>query len=130
MKMIPSSVYHLQFGEHFKLKDAIKLLPYLAKLGIEGVYCSPYFAAASLHGYDTIDPHRFNPLIGTPKEFDRFFKLLKKLGLYHIADVVPNHMGIKGKISGGKMSWKKGNHPSTPPFLTSTGPKTKLICRS
>lgn len=97
MKKIPSSVYHLQFGENFKLKDAIKILPYLAKLGIEGVYCSPFFAAASLHGYDTIDPHRFNPLIGTPKEFDRFFMLLKKLGLYHIADVVPNHMGIKGK---------------------------------
>jgi len=97
MKKVPSSVYHLQFSDNFKLKDANKLLPYLAKLGIEGVYCSPYFAASSLHGYDTIDPHRFNPLIGTPKEFDRFFKMLRKLGLYHIADVVPNHMGIKGK---------------------------------
>ncbi len=92
MKEFPSSIYHLQFGEKFGLREATKILPYLAKLGIEGVYCSPYFASASPHGYDVIDPYR----IANPKEYDVFCKKMKKLGLYHIADWIPNHMGIKG----------------------------------
>lgn len=97
MKNVPSSIYHLQFSEKFTLKEATVLLPYLAKLGIEGIYCSPYFAASSIHGYDTIDPTRLNPQIATPKEYETFCKQLKKFGLYHIADIVPNHMGIKGE---------------------------------
>ncbi len=97
MKNIPSSVYRLQLNENFKIKDAIKLLPYLKKMGVEGVYCSPYFAAYSPHGYDVVDPNRINPQIGTQKEFDRFCTHLKKYGLAHIADIVPNHMGILGE---------------------------------
>lgn len=98
MKNVPSSIYHLQFGEKFTLKQATKLLPYLAELGIEGIYCSPYFAASSFHGYDTIDPSRLNPKIATPRAYEKFCKKLKKWGLYHIADLVPNHMGINGNL--------------------------------
>lgn len=98
MKNVPSSIYHLQFGEDFTLKEATALLPYLAELGLEGIYCSPYFAASSVHGYDTIDPNRLNPKIATARQYKKFCKTLKKLGLYHIADVVPNHMGIKGNL--------------------------------
>ncbi len=96
MKRAPSSVYRLQLNEHFSLKKAIALLPYLKKLGVEGVYCSPYFAAYSPHGYDIIDPNRINPLIASPKDFADFCKKLKTLGMFHIADIVPNHMGIRG----------------------------------
>ncbi|NGX37886.1 MAG: Maltooligosyl trehalose synthase, partial [Chlamydiae bacterium] len=96
MKKVPSSVYRLQLNEAFTLKDATKLLPYLKELGVEGVYCSPYFAAYSPHGYDIVDPTRLNPQVATPKDFDTFCKRLKELKLFHIADIVPNHMGIKG----------------------------------
>lgn len=93
---VPSSVYRLQLCEKLPVKQVIKILPYLKALGIEGVYCSPYFKAYSPHGYDITDPNIFSPHIGTPEEYDNFCQLLKKLGLKHILDVVPNHMGIKG----------------------------------
>lgn len=96
MKKAPSSVYRMQLNEEFPIKKATELLPYLKKLGIEGIYCSPFFAARSSHGYDIIDPNRINPTISTPKEFETFCKKMKELGLFHIADIVPNHMGILG----------------------------------
>ncbi|NGX26479.1 MAG: Maltooligosyl trehalose synthase [Chlamydiae bacterium] len=97
MKKAPSSIYRLQLNEDFPLKEATELLPYLKKLGVDGVYCSPYFAAYSPHGYDIIDPNRINPLIATQKDFAAFCKKLKKLKMLHIADIVPNHMGIQGE---------------------------------
>lgn len=93
---IPTSVYRLQLNQAFPLSRAIEILPYLKELGIEGVYCSPYFKAFSAHGYDVTDPNQLNPLIGTEEEYAYFCQSLKKLGLKHIADIVPNHMGIKG----------------------------------
>ncbi|NGX61442.1 MAG: Maltooligosyl trehalose synthase [Chlamydiae bacterium] len=100
---VPSSVYRLQLNEEFPLKEAIKILPYLHKLGIDGVYLSPLFEAYSPHGYDVTDPNRLNPKIGTEKEYTRFCGELKKWGLKQILDVVPNHMGIKG---GGNHYWQ------------------------
>jgi len=93
---IPTSVYRLQLSADFPLSKARKLLPYLKALGVEAVYCSPYYKAYSAHGYDITDPNTFNPLLGTLDDFKAFCADLKKLGLMHIADVVPNHMGIKG----------------------------------
>lgn len=93
---IPSSVYRLQLNGDFPLKKAILILPYLKELGVEGVYCSPFFQAYSKHGYDVTNPNRLNPKIGTMEEYKEFCKALKKNGLKQIVDVVPNHMGIKG----------------------------------
>jgi len=96
MKKAPSSIYRLQLNEDFPLRKATKLLPYLKELGVEGVYCSPYFAAFSPHGYDIIDPNQVNPQIASKEDFNAFCKELKRLDLFHIADIVPNHMGIQG----------------------------------
>lgn len=98
---VPSSVYRFQLNADFPLKKAIKYLPYLKGLGVEGIYCSPFYDAYSSHGYDVTDPNRLNPQIGTPEEFTEFCQTLKKLGLKQIIDVVPNHMGFKG----GKNKW-------------------------
>lgn len=98
---VPSSVYRLQLNGEFPLKKAIKALPYLKDLGIEGVYCSPFYDAYSAHGYDVTDPNRLNPKIGTLQEYVQFCEEIKKLGLKQIVDVVPNHMGFNG----GKNHW-------------------------
>lgn len=97
MNNIPSSVYRLQLNEAFALKQALDLLPYLDTLGIEGVYCSPLFESASANGYDIVNPNQINPLIGTLEEFDRFCEELKRRDMKLLLDIVPNHMGIKGK---------------------------------
>lgn len=94
---IPSSVYHLQINEKMPLKKVISLLPYFNDLGIEGIYSSSIFEAASLHGYDIVNPNKINPLVGTAEEFDIFCQELQKINMKLILDVVPNHMGIKGK---------------------------------
>ncbi|MCH9626527.1 MAG: Maltooligosyl trehalose synthase [Chlamydiales bacterium] len=108
---ISSSVYRLQLNADFSLKKAIEVLPYLEELGVEGVYCSPFYDAYSAHGYDITNPNALNPKIGTPDEYAHFCSELKRLGLKQIIDVVPNHMGI----CGGKNAWwqdvlEKGPH--------------------
>lgn len=94
---LPSSVYRLQFNKHFTFKSAIKILPYLETLGIDGIYCSPIFESASEHGYDVINPVRLNPLLGTIEDYDEFCSLIKQKGMKQVLDVIPNHMGLKGK---------------------------------
>ncbi|NGX40014.1 MAG: Maltooligosyl trehalose synthase [Chlamydiae bacterium] len=96
MREPPTSVYRLQLNEDFRIPDATSLLPYLKELGVEGIYCSPYFAAFSPHGYDIVDPNRINPGLATKKEYELFCRKVHEHGLFHIADIVPNHMGIKG----------------------------------
>lgn len=97
MKSIPSSVYHLQINENFPLKEVIKILPYLDALGVDGIYCSPLLEAASLHGYDIVNPNSFNQRIGGREAFDLLSKELQERRMKLVFDLVPNHMGIKGK---------------------------------
>lgn len=114
---VPSSVYRLQLTEDFNLHDAKKLLPYLHDLGIEGVYCSPYFQANSPHGYDITDPNALNPLVATERQYTAFCKEVKRLGMFHIADVVPNHMGIKGENLWFQDVLKRGERSRYAPFF-------------
>ncbi|MES2344778.1 MAG: malto-oligosyltrehalose synthase [Chlamydiota bacterium] len=93
---IPTSVYRLQFSKTFSLKNALKILPYLNNLGIDGVYCSPLFESAGTYGYDITNPNQLDPLIGSMKDYEQFCSSLKELSMKQLLDVVPNHMGIKG----------------------------------
>lgn len=93
--MTPSSSYRIQVNKEFPLAKVIKIIPYLYDLGIEAVYCSPLFEAFS-SSYDITNPNKLNPDLGTEEEFNLFCDTLKKHGMQHILDVVPNHMGIKG----------------------------------
>lgn len=95
VRTLPSSLYRLQLSENFNLKQASALIPYFLELGIEGIYCSPIFD--SLDGYDVMDPNQINPVLGTKEEFEQWCALLQKKGLKQILDIVPNHMGIKGR---------------------------------
>jgi len=94
--MIPRATYRLQLNATFTFRDAAALIPYLADLGISHVYCSPYFRArpGSMHGYDVVDHNAFNPEIGTREDFEKFVATLRAHGMGHIADFVPNHVGI------------------------------------
>ncbi|HKW19213.1 MAG TPA: malto-oligosyltrehalose synthase [Terriglobales bacterium] len=95
---IPLSTYRLQFNRNFTFAQAAELVPYLAKLGVSHCYASPYLRArpGSMHGYDIIDHHHFNPEIGPPEDYERFVTALQEHGMGQILDVVPNHMGVMG----------------------------------
>ena len=95
---VPRATYRLQFHKDFGFDDAIRVLPYLAKLGVSHVYCSPIqrARAGSMHGYDVVAHAEINPELGGAEGFARFVAALKANGLGQLLDMVPNHMGVFG----------------------------------
>jgi (1->4)-alpha-D-glucan 1-alpha-D-glucosylmutase len=93
---VPVATYRFQFHREFRFKDARKLVPYLASLGISHLYASPFLKArpGSTHGYDVIDHNSVNPEIGTEAELNELIKTLKDHGMGMVLDLVPNHMGV------------------------------------
>ena len=91
---IPLATYRLQFNPSFDFKQALRVIPYLAELGISDVYASPILKArrGSTHGYDVVDPRELNPELGGTAAFDRLVKEREKYGMGWLQDVVPNHM--------------------------------------
>ena len=96
--LIPRATYRLQFHKGFDFDDAIAILPYLARLGVSHVYCSPIQRArpGSLHGYDVVAHDEINPELGGKDGFERFSTTLRALGMGQLLDLVPNHMGVLG----------------------------------
>jgi (1->4)-alpha-D-glucan 1-alpha-D-glucosylmutase len=97
------STYRLQLHPGFGLRDAERLVPYLADLGVSHVYCSPYLRArqGSAHGYDVIDHDALNPELGEEADLVRFVQTLRSHGMGQIFDFVVNHVGI----GGGENAW-------------------------
>jgi (1->4)-alpha-D-glucan 1-alpha-D-glucosylmutase len=95
-RVAPLSTYRLQFNQDFRFTDARAIVPYLAALGVDWIYASPYFKArpGSTHGYDVVDPNSLNPEIGTPEEHAALIDAAQAAGIGHLLDFVPNHMGI------------------------------------
>ena len=91
-----SATYRVQLNKQFTLADARGIVPYLDRLGVSHLYCSPILAArpGSTHGYDVIDPKRVNPEIGTLDELRALAAELHGRGMGILLDIVPNHMGI------------------------------------
>lgn len=96
---VPRATYRLQFNEHFRLVDALALVPYLHALDVSHIYASPLFKAVphSVHGYDVCDFNNLNPELGTEADLENLVGALhaKKMGL--VLDIVPNHMGIASR---------------------------------
>lgn len=90
----PVATYRIQFHKEFTFSDFRKVIPYLHDLGVQTIYASPIMEASpgSMHGYDTVNPLRINPEIGTEAELMEISALLKEKGMSWIQDIVPNHM--------------------------------------
>ncbi len=95
---IPRATYRVQLHRDFRFEAARALVPYLARLGISHLYCSPFLRAraGSRHGYDVVDHNQFNPEIGSRDDFDALAATLKAHGMGLLIDIVPNHMGVLG----------------------------------
>jgi (1->4)-alpha-D-glucan 1-alpha-D-glucosylmutase len=95
---VPRATYRLQLHHGFTFDDAVRVLPYLARLGVSHVYCSPITRAraGSLHGYDVIAHDEINPELGGRDGFERFSAALRAHGLGLLLDLVPNHMSVFG----------------------------------
>ncbi|MFI1161841.1 glycoside hydrolase family 13 protein [Streptomyces sioyaensis] len=74
------------------LRGARAGLPYLATLGVDGLWLSPCFPSPQHdHGYDVADYCAVDPLFGELDDVDRLLADAHALGLKVILDVVPNH---------------------------------------
>ena len=96
--VIPRATYRLQLHKEFGFDAALAVLPYLHRLGISHIYCSPISRArpGSLHGYDVVAHAEINPELGGREGFERFSAAARELGIGLILDMVPNHMGVLG----------------------------------
>jgi alpha-glucosidase len=69
-----------------------KRLPYLADLGVDAVWVTPFYPSPQHdHGYDVSDYRDVDPLFGTLEDFDAMLARAHDLGIRVIVDVVPNH---------------------------------------
>ncbi|MHA7269488.1 glycoside hydrolase family 13 protein [Arthrobacter sp. HLT1-20] len=67
-------------------------LEYLAELGVNAVWLSPFYLSPQADaGYDVADYRRVDPLFGDLSDFDEMLAKAHNLGLRVIVDLVPNH---------------------------------------
>jgi len=67
-------------------------LPYLADLGIDAIWISPWYPSPLLDGgYDVSDYRGINPDFGTLEDADALVREAHELGLRVLIDLVPNH---------------------------------------
>jgi alpha-glucosidase len=65
---------------------------YLASLGVDAVWLSPFYPSALADGgYDVDDYRNVDPQLGTLTDFDEMIAALHAAGIKLIVDIVPNH---------------------------------------
>src|SRR5260370_10200478 len=97
----PLATYRVQLHKAFGFEAAARIAPYLAQLGITDLSTRPVLQAGpgSMHGYDVVDHGRLSVEVGGEEAYDRMAGALRRSGLGHVLDIVPNHMGLIGDNS-------------------------------
>ena len=74
------------------LPGLLAKLPYLAGLGVDGIWISPWYPSPMADGgYDVSDFRGIHPMFGTLVDADAVVSEAHALGLRVITDLVPNH---------------------------------------
>jgi len=74
------------------LPGIIQRLDYVASLGVEAIWVSPFFKSPMADfGYDIADYRAVDPIFGTLEDFDRLIAKAHSLKLKVIIDQVPSH---------------------------------------
>jgi alpha-glucosidase len=74
------------------LPGVIAGLPYLASLGVDAIWLSPFYPSPQRDsGYDVADPRGVDPMYGTLDDARELIARAHDHGLRVIVDVVPNH---------------------------------------
>lgn len=68
-------------------------LPYLAELGVDALWFSPWYLSPMVDGgYDVTDYRVIDPAFGTVAEAEKLIAEARALGIRTIVDIVPNHV--------------------------------------
>ncbi|TNE31654.1 MAG: alpha-glucosidase [Alphaproteobacteria bacterium] len=74
------------------LKGITEKIPYLAALGVDGIWLSPFYKSPMKDfGYDVSDYLSIDPLFGTMQDFEEMLAEMHKHGLKLIIDLVLSH---------------------------------------
>ena len=74
------------------IRGIISRVPYLAALGIDAVWLSPFYPSALADGgYDVDDYRDVDPQLGTLADFEEMTARLHERGIKVMVDIVPNH---------------------------------------
>lgn len=74
------------------LGGVLSRLPYLADLGIDAIWLSPFYPSPLADGgYDICDHRDVDPRMGTLADFDALTARAHHLGIKVVVDIVPNH---------------------------------------
>ena len=75
------------------LRGVIEGLPYLASLGVDAIWLSPFYPSPQNDaGYDVADPRAVDPMFGSLEDFAELVEQAHERGLRVIVDIVPNHV--------------------------------------
>ncbi len=115
---VPTSTYRLQLHAGFTFDDAAAHVPYLARLGVSHVFCSPILQAApgSTHGYDVVDHSVISRECGGEEGFRRLAAAAHANGLGLVVDVVPNHMAVPTPLWHNRALWDALRHGQKSPY--------------
>ncbi|MFD9002625.1 alpha-amylase family glycosyl hydrolase [Streptomyces sp. NPDC059582] len=115
-------------------------LPYLAELGVDALWFSPWYLSPMKDGgYDVADYRAIDPAFGTLAEAEKLIAEAREAGIRTIIDIVPNHVSdqhpwFRAALAGGPerelfhFRPGRGEHGELPPndwpsqFLGSTEP--------
>ncbi len=79
-------------GDHVgDFKGVEEMVPYLADLGITGIWLMPINDSGSEHGYDVRDYYQVNSDYGTMEDFESMLATCHEYGIKVITDLVVNH---------------------------------------
>jgi alpha-glucosidase len=74
------------------LKGIIQRLPYIAELGVDALWISPFYTSPMLdYGYDVSDYRNVDPMFGTLEDFKALLKRAHELNLKVTIDLVLSH---------------------------------------
>lgn len=81
------------FGD---LRGVIEHLDYLAELGVDYLWITPFLTSPQYdNGYDIADYRNVDPRYGTMEDFDELVREAAKRGMYLMMDMVLNHTSTK-----------------------------------
>ncbi|MFI1336342.1 glycoside hydrolase family 13 protein [Streptomyces sp. NPDC020845] len=102
-------------------------LPYLAELGVDALWFTPwYLSPLKDGGYDVADYRAIDPAFGTLAEAEKLIAEARELGIRTIVDIVPNHVSdqhpwFRAALAGGPerelfhFRPGRGDHGELPP---------------
>lgn len=76
------------------LRGIIEKLPYLAELGITGIYMTPVFESPTAHKYDTTDYFKIDSHFGSEADLKELVHKAHALNIRIMLDAVFNHSGV------------------------------------